>query len=88
PEVSAESLLGEDVMGENWTVSPMVQSDGFLRIFDVTTTYGEFQLGGERRMNERLQELRALQILEQMSRTTVFVDALERGGHGADPFRP
>ncbi len=79
PEVSAESLLGEDVMGENWTVSPMVQSDGFLRVFDVTTTYGEFQLGGERRMNERLQELRALQILEQMSRTTVFVDALERG---------
>ncbi len=79
PEVSAESLLGEEIMGENWTVSPMVQSDGFLRIFDVTTNYGDFQLGGERRMNERLQELRALQILEQMSRTNVFVDALERG---------
>jgi len=79
PEVSAESLLGEDVIGENWTVSPLVQSDGFLRLFDVTTNYGDFQLGGERRMNERLQELRALQILEQMSRTTVFTDALERG---------
>jgi hypothetical protein len=57
----------------------VVQSDGFLQFFDVTTTYGDFQLGGLRRMNERLEELRALQILEQMSRTTVFTDALERG---------
>ena len=32
-----------------------------------------------KRANERLQELRALQILEEMSRTNVFVDALERG---------
>nr|TFG52449.1 MAG: hypothetical protein E4H34_04995 [Hyphomicrobiales bacterium] len=79
PVASAEMLLGADIKGENWTVAPDVQSDGFLRLFNVTTPYDEFQIGGERRMNERLQELRALQILEQMSRTTVFTDALERG---------
>ncbi len=79
PEASAASLLDENVSGENWTVAEEVRSDGFLRVFDVTTPYGDFQINGQRRMNERLQELRALQILEQMSRTVVFTDALERG---------
>jgi hypothetical protein len=79
PTASAQSLLGADVSGENWTVASEVQSDGFLRVFDVSSSYGDFQVNGRRRMSERLQELRAMQILEQMSRTEVFTDALESG---------
>lgn len=79
-ETSAELLLGQDAAGGNWTVAPAVRSDGFLRLFDVKTPYGDFQVNGWRRMNERLQEFRALQTLERMSRTEVFADALARGG--------
>jgi hypothetical protein len=77
-EVSAESLLGEDAMGENWTVSPTVGSDGYFRTFDFTTPYGDFQVVGERRMEQRIEELRALQTLEDISLSSAFGDALGR----------
>lgn len=77
-QVSAESLLGEDTMGENWTVSPDVGSDGYFRTFEFTTPYGDFQVAGKQRMADRIQELRALQSLEQISTTSAFTDALGR----------
>ncbi len=80
PEASAAALLGADVKGDNWTVAPVVRSDGFLRLYDVQTPYGKFQVNGQRRMNERLQELRALSTLEKMSRTKAFGDALTKAG--------
>ena len=80
PQASAESLLGTDVQGENWTVAPIVHSDGYLWIFAVKTPYGDFQVNGLRRMKERAQELRALQLLEKMSRTKTFGDAVVRAG--------
>jgi hypothetical protein len=80
PDVTAASLLGDEVKGENWEVASAVHSDGFLRIFSVKTSYGDFQVNGVRRMKERLQELRALGVLEKMSRTKAFGDALAKAG--------
>jgi hypothetical protein len=77
---SAASHLGADVKGDNWTVAPTVTSDGTFRHFSVTTPYGDFEVIAERRMNDRLQELRALQVLEKMSRTQAFADALGNAG--------
>ena len=85
PETTAASVLGADTKGENWTVAPTVRSDGFVRLFAVTTPYGDFQVNGHRRMNERLQELRALKVLEEMSETEVFADAV--GAAGLAPIR-
>ncbi len=79
-EPSAASVLGADVKGENWTVTPLVESDGFVRIFDVQTPYGNFRSISQRRMDERLHELRALQTLEKLSRTKTFVDAVAKAG--------
>ena len=79
-ESSANSILGPDVAGENWTVAPTVHSDGYLLLFDVKTPSGDFQVNGKRRMNERLQEMRALHALDLMSRTKAFGDALGRAG--------
>lgn len=76
----AAKLLGPDVKGDNWTVQPVVSSDGFVRIFTVDTPYGTFKVSGQRRMNERLHELRALQTLEKMSRTKMFLDAVGKAG--------
>lgn len=80
PDVTAASLLGADVKGDNWEVAPAVRSDGFLRLFSVKTPYGDFQVNGVRRMKERINELRALQVLEKMSRTKAFGDALAKAG--------
>ena len=80
PEITAATALGQDMKGPNWTVSPAVKSDGFVRLFAVETPYGNFQVNGHRRMQERLQELRALSVLEDMSETKTFVDALGDAG--------
>jgi len=80
PQASAASLLGADVKGDNWTVDPTVKSDGFVRIFALTTPYGAFQVNGQRRMAQRLQELRALTALEGMSRSKAFGDAVVNAG--------
>ena len=80
PELTASSVLGQDVKGPNWTVAPSVRSDGFVRLYAVETPYGKFQVNGHRRMEERLQELRALSLLEKMSESGAFVDALGDAG--------
>lgn len=80
PQANADVLLGLDARGENWTVAPVVHSDGFVWIFDVKTPYGDYQVSGLRRMEERAQDLRALQALELMSRTKVFGDAMVNAG--------
>ena len=85
PETDAKTVLGANAKGDTWTVAPTVRSDGFVRLFAVETPYGDFQVNGQRRMDERIQELRALQVLEKMSNATVFVEAI--GEAGLAPIR-
>jgi len=80
PQANAESLLGADVQGENWTVAPVVPSDGYVWIFAIKTPYGDFHVNGLDRMKDRLRELRALWLLEKMSRTKAFSDAMLAAG--------
>jgi hypothetical protein len=79
-EKDAKVLLGDNVKGENWTIAPVVHSDGFVRIYTLNTPYGDFQVSGQHRLEERLQELRALQTLEKMSKTKVFAQAVSKAG--------
>ena len=83
--ISATNVLGADVKGPNWTVADAVRSDGFVRLYTVETPYGNFQVNGQRRMEQRLNELRALAALEQMSTTKTFAKAL--GNAGLAPIR-
>jgi hypothetical protein len=80
PEAEAKTLLAANAKGDTWTVAPAVRSDGFVRLFEVETPYGKFQVNGLRRMDERIQELRALQTLAKMSETKVFTDAVGEAG--------
>ena len=80
PETSAVSLLGAGVQGDNWTVAPIVHRDGFVLIFSVHTSYGAFQVNGLHRMKDRVQELRALEVREKMSRSKAFTGAMVRAG--------
>ena len=80
PRSDAVRLLGADAQGDNWTVGQAVLSDGFVWIFSVNTSYGAFQVNGLRRMKDRAQELRALALLQKMSRSEAFGKALVKAG--------
>jgi hypothetical protein len=80
PELPAAPLLGENLKGPNWLVEPTVRSDGFVYLYALETPYGKFQVNGRRRMEERLQELRALSVLEEMSEAESFVTAVADAG--------
>jgi hypothetical protein len=80
PEYQASKVLGANISGPNWTVASGIHTDGFVHLYAVETPYGNFQVNGHRRMEERLQELRALSVLEKMSETKAFMDALGDAG--------
>jgi hypothetical protein len=63
-----------------------VQSDGFVWVFTVNTSYGAFQVNGLRRMKDRAQELCALALLEKMSRSEAFGKALLKVGQAPIRF--
>src|SRR5262245_59734145 len=55
-----EKYLGKSVAGANYTVKPIVRSDGVMRIFDVDTPYGKFAFDGVEFTKLRLHELDAV----------------------------
>ena len=75
---AAHIFLGPAVIGPNYKVKPVVRSDGIMRIFDVETSYGEFQFNGVAFTKMRLRELDAVAALEKMSQSEAFVTAFGR----------
>jgi hypothetical protein len=69
----AEAYLGGLARGANYKVSPVVRSDGLMRIFIVDTTYGQFQVNGLDLMRTRIRELKAIEALERMLQSDVFI---------------
>jgi hypothetical protein len=76
----AQFFLGPTVIGSNYKVKPAVHSDGMMRIFDVETTYGQFQFAGVEFTKMRLRELDAAAALDKMSQSDRFMGAF---GHAA-----
>jgi hypothetical protein len=74
----AHLFLGPAVIGSNYKVKPVVRSDGIMRIFNVETSYGEFQFDGVEFTKMRLRELDAVTALEKMSQSEAFVNAFGR----------
>jgi hypothetical protein len=73
---AVEIFLGTAATGSNFTVKPVVRSDGVMRIFDVDTPYGEFAFDGVEFTKLRLHELAAVAALEKMSQSEAFGTAL------------
>jgi hypothetical protein len=76
----AQFFLGPTVIGSNYKVRPVVRSDGMMRIFDVDTSYGQFQFAGVEFTKMRLRELDAAAALDKMSQSDRFMNAF---GHAA-----
>src|SRR5215831_2114892 len=85
PEL-AEKYLGKASVGANYTVKPVVRSDGVMRIFDVDTSYGKFAFDGVEFTKLRLHELDAVAALEKMSQSNAFGQAFGRAALGPIKF--
>jgi hypothetical protein len=82
----AEKYLGKATTGSNYTVKPLVRSDGVMRIFDVDTAYGKFAFDGVEFTKLRLHELDAVAALEKMSQSEAFGQAFGRAALGPIKF--
>lgn len=81
PDAEASRLLTpQQVTGPNWTVDQIVGRTGFMRTYSLKTPYGRFDVEGDRRLVDRLAELRALDQLEKVSKTETFGNALAKAG--------
>ena len=81
-----EKYLGKSASGANYTVSPIVRSDGVMRIFDVDTPYGKFAFDGVEFTKLRLHELDAVAAIEKMSQSEAFGQAFGRAALGPIKF--
>jgi hypothetical protein len=81
-----EIYLGKAATGTNYTVKPIVRSDGVMRIFDVDTPYGQFTFDGVEFAKLRLHELDAVAAIEKMSQSERFGQAFGRAALGPIKF--
>ena len=85
PEPAAK-FLGARVTGANYSVEPIVRSDGVMRHFDVKTSFGNFTFDGVEFAKLRLHELDAVAALEKMSQSDEFGKAFGRAVFGPIKF--
>ena len=81
-----QKYLGTAASGPNYTVKPLVRSDGVMRIFDVDTSYGKYAFDGVEFAKLRLHELDAVAALEKMSQSEAFGKAFGRAALGPIKF--
>jgi hypothetical protein len=57
-------------------VKESVGSDGFLHIWEIESDFGEFTVRGDALLHTRIAEIEALAMLDEVSKTEAFTDAL------------
>ena len=76
PTVHAADLLPAKILsGPRYTVEASVPTDGFMGIFRIHSDFGDFECVGREMFYTRIDEIRALEELEQVSKTKAFIDA-------------
>ena len=66
--------------GDNYTIDNPVRSDGLLRIYTLTTPYGEFVVHGDQMLRMRVNELAVLFELEKIANSDSYGQALVDAG--------
>ena len=80
PLFKASAVLGQATSGHGYNVAEKVGSDGYLRIYDVETPWGVFDVHGDQLMQMRLKEIRTLDALERTANSKEFGDAVVKAG--------
>jgi hypothetical protein len=85
PSFTIEKIAGFWPSGDNYKIKNPVRSDGLLRIYTVTTPYGEFDTHGDQMLRMRVNELAALHELEKIASSESYGKALLDAG--LSPFK-
>jgi hypothetical protein len=85
PSFEIEKVPGFWPSGDNYTINNPVLSDGLLRIYTLTTPYGEFTVHGDQMLRMRVNELAALHELEKIANSESYGKSLVEAG--LSPFK-
>ncbi|MGZ5809691.1 MAG: hypothetical protein ACXWJW_04700 [Xanthobacteraceae bacterium] len=80
PSFDPARIAGIVPAADNYTIAKPVQSDGFMRIYAVKSSYGDFIVISDQLMRVRQVELAALAALERVSSSEQFNKALVDAG--------
>ena len=80
PSFNAAQIPGIKRVGENYTIRNPVRSDGILRIYVLATPYGDITVQGDEMLRMRINELKALAVMEKVSNSEAFGKALAEAG--------
>jgi hypothetical protein len=80
PSFSAAKISGIKRIGPNYSIANPVTSDGLLRVYTFKTKYGEYVAHGDAMAAMRINELRALAALDEVSQSKTFAEALAKAG--------
>jgi hypothetical protein len=78
---AAELLTPDELKGPHHQVASAVPTEGYLHVFQVATDWGEVEAEGLSLLRVRLDEVRALAELDEVSKSEVFLKSA--GGAGA-----
>jgi hypothetical protein len=67
------------MVGEGYKIDPVAFNDGYSNTYTLITEIGEVQAVSDYQLARQMQEIRALMILDEMSRAGVFGDAMKEG---------
>ncbi len=77
---ASEVLSADEHRGPHHQVAEDVANDGYMNTYRIVSDFGEFDAYGRTMLTVRLQEIRALAELSELSESKIFVDALARAG--------
>jgi hypothetical protein len=77
---SPGKIPGIKASGPNYTILSPVRSDGFLRIYNVRATYGDFTVVSDAMMQMRTREIAAVAELDKLTESAEFNNALGQAG--------
>ena len=74
---AADYLPAELMRGPSWAVFDDAESDGFNNVYRVGSRFGVWKARRETLVSSRIREIEALAELERVSKTEVFLEAVE-----------
>jgi len=76
---AAEVLPGDLLRGSNYTVEQKIINDGLINTYTLTTDYGPVTVESTGRLLMRINELKALAVMEDVDRKGIFGEAVVKG---------
>lgn len=80
PNFDPNRIPGIKAKGPNFSIANPVRSDGFLRIYNVRSPYGDFSVTSDAMMQVRQRELAAIIELDKINTSDAFNKALVEAG--------